>query len=176
MSSSLTLARPYARAAFALAREHDSLPQWSMRLGFSAQIALDSRVQALLGHPKLQAEDAVMLLLPPGEADPLFAQFLGVLADNGRMSLLPEITALYAQLRADAEHVVKATITSATTLDAAELAKLHDALKRRFGREVEILTAVDPELIGGAIIDAGDVVIDGSLRNKLARLESALAH
>jgi F-type H+-transporting ATPase subunit delta len=175
MSSALTLARPYARAAFALAREHDRLPQWSMRLGFSAQIALDPRVQALLGHPKLLAEDAVALLLPPGEADPLFAQFLSVLADNGRLPLLPEITALYAQLRADAEHVVKATITSATTLDAAELAKLHDALKRRFGREVEIRTAVDPELIGGAIIDAGDVVIDGSLRNKLARLESALA-
>jgi F-type H+-transporting ATPase subunit delta len=176
MSSSLTLARPYARAAFALAREHDHLSQWSMRLSFAAQIAVDPRVQALLGHPKLSADDAVTLLLPPGEPDPVFGQFLAVLADNGRLSLLPEITALYAQLRADAEHVVKAMITSATALDAAELANLHDALKRRFGREVEIETAVDPELIGGAIIDAGDVVIDGSLRNKLARLESALAH
>jgi F-type H+-transporting ATPase subunit delta len=176
MSSSLTLARPYARAAFALAREHDSLPQWSMRLGFSSQIALDPRVQALLGHPKLSVDDAVALLLPPGAPDPVFNQFLAVLAENGRLTLLPEMAALYAQLRAEAENVVKATITSATPLDAAELAKLHDALKKRFGREVEIETAVDPELIGGAIIDAGDVVIDGSVRNKLARLESALAH
>ena len=176
MSSALTLARPYARAAFALASDHDHLPQWSMRLGFAAQIALDPRVQALLGHPKLSADDAVELLLPPGAPDPVFTQFLAVLADNGRLSLLPEITALYAQLRAEAEHVVKARITSATPLDAPELAKLHDALKHRFGREVVIETAVDPELIGGAIIDAGDVVIDGSLRNKLARLESALAH
>ncbi len=176
MSSALTLARPYARAAFALARDNDQLLQWSMRLGFSAQIALDSRVQALLNHPKLEAEEAVALLLPPGAPDPLFSQFLAVLTDNGRLSLLPEIAALYAQQRAEAEHVVKATITSATALDALELAKLHDALKRRFGQEVEIATAVDPELIGGAVIDAGDVVIDGSLRNKLARLESALAH
>jgi F-type H+-transporting ATPase subunit delta len=176
MSSALTLARPYARAAFALAREHEQLMQWSMRLGFSAQIALDPRVLALLGHPKLTAEEAVELLMPPGMQDPVFGQFLAVLADNGRLSLLPEIAALFAQLRAEAEHVVKATITSATMLDAAELAKLHDALKRRFGSEVEITTAVNPELIGGAVIDAGDVVIDGSLRNKLARLESALAH
>lgn len=176
MSSALTLARPYARAAFALASDHDHLPQWSMRLGFAAQIALDPRVHALLGHPKLSVDDAVELLLPPGAPDPAFTQFLAVLADNGRLSLLPEITALYAQLRAEAEHVIKAKITSATPLDAPELAKLHDALKHRFGREVVIETAVDPELIGGAIIDAGDVVIDGSLRNKLARLESALAH
>jgi F-type H+-transporting ATPase subunit delta len=176
MSSALTLARPYARAAFALAREHDQLSQWSMRLGFSAQIAMDPRVQALLGHPKLTAEEAVELLLPPGMQDAVFGQFLAVLADNGRLSLLPDIAALFAQLRAEAEHVVKATVTSATPLDAAELAKLHDALKRRFGSEVEITTAVNPELIGGAVIDAGDVVIDGSLRNKLARLESALAH
>lgn len=176
MSSALTLARPYARAAFALAREHDGLSQWSMRLSFAAQIALDPRVQALLGHPALSADDAVELLLPPGAPDEVFARFLAVLADNGRLALLPEITVLYAQLRAEAEHVVKATITSATVLDAAELGKLHEALKRRFGREVLIETAVDPELIGGAIIDAGDVVIDGSLRNKLARLESALAH
>ena len=175
MSNALTLARPYARAAFALAREHDQLSQWSMRLGFAAQIALDPRVQALLGHPKLGIDEAVGLLLPPGVPDPLFTQFLEALADAGRLKLLPDIAALYAQLRAEAEHVVKATITSATVLDAAELSKLHDALKRRFGSEVEITTAVNPELIGGAVIDAGDVVIDGSLRNKLARLESALA-
>ena len=176
MSSALTLARPYARAAFALACEHDQLSQWSMRLGFSAQIALDPRVQALLSHPKLEADEAVALLMPPGAPDPLFTQFLAVLTDNGRLALLPEIAALYAQQRAEAEHVVKATITSATVLDAVELGKLHDALKRRFGQEVEITTAVNPDLIGGAVIDAGDVVIDGSLRNKLARLELALAH
>jgi F-type H+-transporting ATPase subunit delta len=178
MSSALTLARPYARAAFSLARALSRLPPWSASLGFAAQVALDSRVQSLLGHPALTADDAVALLSPPADAagDEMFGNYLAVLADAGRLQLLPEIAALYEQQRAEAEHVVKATITSATVLDAAEVAKLHDALKKRFGSEVEIATAVDPELIGGAVIDAGDVVIDGSLRNKLARLESALAH
>jgi F-type H+-transporting ATPase subunit delta len=176
MSSALTLARPYARAAFAMAREAGRLQPWSDLLGFAATVASDARVQALLGHPKLAAADAVSLLLPPGESDPNFGQFLSVLAANGRLSLLPEIAALYAELYAEAQRVVKAKVTSATQLDAEQLGKLQSALKKRFGREVEIETALDPELLGGAVIDAGDVVIDGSLRNKLARLESALTY
>jgi F-type H+-transporting ATPase subunit delta len=171
MSSSLTLARPYARAAFALARAHDQLAQWSTQLGIAAQLALDARVHALIG-----VEDAVSLVLPPDASDPAFVQFLSVLADNGRLSLLPEITALYAQQRAEVERVVKAKITSAAALSPGEMARLHIALRKRFGREIELTTAVDPDLIGGAVIDAGDIVIDGSIRNKLARLESALAH
>lgn len=176
MSSTLTLARPYARAAFALARESSRLQPWSDLLGFAAAVASDPRVQTLLGHPRLVAGEGVALLLPPGDSDPTFAQFLTVLADNGRLSLLPEIAGLYAEQMAEAQRVVKAKITSATPLDAAELATLQGALKKRFGREVEIETALDPELLGGAVIDAGDVVIDGSLRNKLARLQTALTH
>ena len=137
---------------------------------------MDPQVQALLGHPALSVDDAVSLVAPPGADDPVFAQFLSVLADNGRMALLPDIAAIFAQLRADAERVVKAKITSATAQTPGERARLHIALRKRFGREVEITTAIDPELIGGAVIDTGDVVIDGSLRNKLARLEMALAH
>ena len=108
MSSSLTLARPYARAAFALARSHGALPMWSIRLGFAAQIALDARVQSLLGHPGLSVDEAVALVSPPGAPDPVFVQFLSVLADNGRMALLPDIAAIFAALRAEAERVVKA--------------------------------------------------------------------
>ncbi len=176
MSSALTLARPYARAAFALAQQHAQLPQWSAQLGFAAQLAADSRMRAVLSNPGLTADDAVTLLLPPdAQAQSEFGRFLAVLADNTRLQQLPEIAALYEQSRADAERVVKATITSATPMDAAEVSKLQAALKRRFGREVEVQTKVDADLIGGAIIDAGEVVIDGSLRSKLARLETALA-
>src|SRR4249919_1824355 len=102
MSSTLTLARPYARAAFALARESGRLQPWSDLLGFAATVAADARVQALLGHPRLVAADAVELLLPPGQTDPTFGQFLAVVADNGRLPLLPEIAALYAELHAEA--------------------------------------------------------------------------
>jgi F-type H+-transporting ATPase subunit delta len=176
MSTTLTLARPYARAAFAIARQNDQLAQWSLYLGFAAQVALDQRVQSLLGNPALSVDDAVALLTPPDAADPAFTAFLATLAENGRMALLADIAALYAQQRAEAERVVKAKITSATKLAPSEMARLHMALKKRFGRDIEITTAVDPDLIGGAVIDTGDVVIDGSIRNKLARLESALAN
>jgi F-type H+-transporting ATPase subunit delta len=180
MSQALTLARPYARAAFAIAREAGAAAQWSDAFGFAARVAADPRVHALLGHPQLGRGDAVMLLSPPTDtgmgASEAFGNFLSVLAENRRLALLPEIAGLFEELRAEAERIVKAKVTSATTLPASELESIKTALKRRFGRDVEIETAVDESLIGGAVIDAGDVVIDGSLKSKLARLQSALAH
>lgn len=174
MSQALTLARPYARAAYAIARDANAAAQWSDALAFAARVAADPRVQALLGHPHLGRADAVALLSPEQSSD-VFGDFLALLADNRRLPLLPEIAGLFEELRADAERIVKAKITSATALQAAELDGIKAALKRRFGREVELQTAVDESLIGGAVIDAGDVVIDGSLRSKLARLQTALA-
>lgn len=175
MSQALTLARPYARAAYAIAREAGAAATWSDALAFGARVAADPRVHALLGHPQLGRDDAVTLLAPEGASE-TFRDFLALLADNRRLPLLTEIAGLFEELRADAERIVKAKVTSATALPAAELDTIKAALKRRFGREVEVETSVDASLIGGAVIDAGDVVIDGSLRSKLARLQSALAH
>ena len=174
MSQALTLARPYARAAFASAQETGTLSAWSDALVFAARVAADPQVASLLGNPRLAAADAVSVLSPEG-AQPDFGRYLALLAENQRLPLLPEIAALYAQLRDEAERVVKATVTSATMLPDAELASIKAALCKRFGRDVEVDTAVDPALIGGAVITAGDVVIDGSLRGKLERLQSALA-
>lgn len=176
MSQALTLARPYARAAYAIAREAGAAAQWSDALAFASRVAADPRVNALLGHPRLERADAVALLAPPaGRVSEAFGNFLALLADNRRLPLLPEIAGLFDELRAEAERVVKAKITSAAALPSAELDTIKAALKRRFGRDVEVETAVDDSLIGGAIIDAGDVVIDGSLKSKLARLQTALA-
>ena len=174
MSQALTLARPYARAAFAIARDGGKLSGWSDALGFAARVAADPRVAALLGHPRLGRDDAVALLAPD-DADATFADFLGLLFDNRRLALLPEIAGLYDELRLESERVVKAKVTSATALPAAELESIKAALKKRFGREVEVEAAVDAALIGGAVIDAGDVVIDGSLKGKLERLQTVLA-
>jgi F-type H+-transporting ATPase subunit delta len=178
MSQALTLARPYARAAFGIARDEAAFAPWSQALGFAAQVAVDPRVAHLLGDPKLANADAVALLSPADgqDAGASFARFLALLADNRRLALLPEIAGLYEQLRNDAERVVKATVTSATALPASELDGIKAALKRRFGREVEVEAAVDASLIGGAVIDAGDVVIDGSLKGKLERLQAALVN
>ncbi|WP_140909422.1 F0F1 ATP synthase subunit delta [Cognatiluteimonas lumbrici] len=174
MSQALTLARPYARAAFGIARDEGAFAAWSDALGFAARVAADPRVAGVLGNPKLSDAEAVALLAPQGAGESV-TRFLALLADNRRLPLLPEIAGLYEQLRNEAEHVVKATVTSAAALPDAELEAIRAALRKRFGSEVELQTAIDESLIGGAVIDAGDVVIDGSLKGKLARLESALA-
>ena len=174
MSQALTLARPYARAAYAAARDEGRVDAWSQALGFAAQVAADPRVSGLLLNPELTRDQAVTLLAPQG-AEASFTRFLGLLADAGRLPLLAEVAGLFEQLRAEEQKLVRATVTSATALSADEVEKLRAALKRRFGREVELETAVDASLIGGAVIDAGDVVIDGSLKGKLARLQTALA-
>ena len=175
MSQALTLARPYARAAFGVARDAGSLPAWSDALAFAAHVAADPRVASLLGNPNLTQADAVGLLAPE-QPNPVFGDFLGLLFENRRLSLLPEIAGLYDELRSEAERVVKAKVTSAVILPLVEMGKIEDALRRRFGRDVEIETAIDESLIGGAIIAAGDVVIDGSLKGQLGRLRSALSN
>lgn len=174
MSSALTLARPYARAAFAFAREQQRLDPWSQQLGFAADVAADSLVRSLLTSPLMTADSAVVLLAPEGSSDTEFSQFLRLLEANGRLSLLPEIALLYEQARADAEKVVNVTVTSATELDAADVESISAALRRRFGTEIALTRAINPDLIGGAVIDAGDVVIDGSVRSKLERLRTTL--
>ena len=174
MTQALTLARPYARAAFALARDGGNASAWSQALAFAARGAADPQVHSLLGNPQLASADAVGLLVMDG-ADENMTRFLALLADNRRLPLLPEIAGLFEDLRAEADRIVKARVTAASELPATELETIRAALKKRFGRDVEIETAVDASLIGGAVIDAGDVVIDGSLKGKLARLQSALA-
>lgn len=175
MSQAITLARPYARAAFAIAREQGKFALWSEALAFSAQVAADARVSALLINPALGQDDALVLLAPEAASED-YLRFLGLLAQAQRLLLLPEVAGLFEQLRAESEQVVKATVTAAAELSPAELDKIVAALKQRFGREVEVTTAIDASLIGGAVIDAGDVVIDGSLKGKLARLQNSLAH
>lgn len=175
MSHAITLARPYARALFMQANETKQLKNVSEALRFSAQAAVVPELAALLGNPRVANAQLLDLLSHPELADSL-RQFLTVLAENNRLALLPEIEVLFEQLVAESEQVVKANVTSAAPLSEVELAKLSDALKKRFGRDVEIQTAVDESLIGGAIIDTGDLVIDGSVRNKLARLKADLAN
>ena len=175
MSQALTLARPYARAAFAVAREAGALPAWSDALGFAARAAAEPQAAVLLDNPRLTRADVVALLAPDGAQD-AFRNLLGLLFDNRRLPLLPEIAGLFDELRFEAERVVRAKVTSAAALSGGELETIKAALRKRFGREVEVDASVDESLIGGALIDAGDIVIDGSVKGKLARLQTALSH
>ena len=175
MSQNLTLARPYARAAFSLAHDAGQAAAWSQALAFATRVAADPQASVLLSHPLLSSTEAVALIAPDG-ADEAFVRFLELLAENRRLPLLADIAGLFEQQRAEADRVVKARVTSASELPSSELATIKAALLKRFGRDVEIETAVDASLIGGAVIDAGDVVIDGSLKGKLAQLQNALAN
>jgi F-type H+-transporting ATPase subunit delta len=177
MSETLTLARPYARAAFESARAANALPGWSGKLGFAAQVIVDPRVHAIIGDPRLSSDDLIGLLLPPGEpADSPFAAFLGLLIDNRRVDLLADVAALFEELKRESERVLQVTLRSASEIPAGQSDAIKVALKKRFGREIDLQQRIDPSVIGGAVIDAGDVVIDGSVRGRLARLENALTN
>ena len=176
MSNAITLARPYARAAFELAKGEQAAAVWSQKLSFAAAIVGQSVVQGLITSPKLGASDRVSLFLPEGEAaDSVFSRFLMLLEVNQRLALLGEIAGLYEELRADYERTLRVHVRSAMPIDPAQQQQLIGALAKRFDRQVTLDVSLDAELIGGAIVEAGDVVIDGSLRGKLKRLRAELA-
>jgi F-type H+-transporting ATPase subunit delta len=175
MSETLTLARPYARAAFASAQAGGALADWSSKLGIAAQIVADPRVHSLVGDPRVSNADVTQLLLPPGDTlESAFAQLVALLVENRRATLLPDIAALFEELKRESERVLKVTLRSAVPIADTQADAIRVALKKRFGRDIELEQRVDASVIGGAVIDAGDMVIDGSVRGRLARLESAL--
>jgi F-type H+-transporting ATPase subunit delta len=176
MSEPLTLARPYARAVFETARAHNALAAWSGNLRFAAQAMADTRVHSLAGDPRLSHAELVGLLLPPGEAvDAPFAVFLGLLVENRRVNLLADIAALFEEFKRESERTIRVTLRSASEIPAQQTEAIKAALKKRFAREIELEQRIDPAVIGGAVIDAGDVVIDGSVHGRLQRLQNALA-
>jgi F-type H+-transporting ATPase subunit delta len=177
MSSAESLARPYARAAFDLARESNALAEWSSKLQFAAAIARDAQVQTLIGNPVFGGEKLVSLFLPQGEkADSAFANFVATLAANRRLPILADVADGFAALKRADEGVLKVTVRAAVALEAAQAEALKVALAKRFGRQIELTGVIDESVIGGAIIDAGDTVIDGSVRGRLERLAQTLTH
>ena len=172
MADKLTVARPYARAAFAEARGEDRLAPWSQALKVAAQVVKDPRVEGLLDNPRVTVSELAELVI--GIAGPDLGKhgenFVRTLAANRRLAYLPEISAQFEVLKDAAQGVADVTVTSAAALDAAEQKKLAAALEKRLKRKVRLHTEVDPGLIGGAIVRAGDLVIDGSLSTRLERI------
>jgi F-type H+-transporting ATPase subunit delta len=177
MAERLTIARPYAKAAFEAAQAAGQLPAWSRALSAAAAGVAETSVQALLGSPKLPREQLAQIFieLVGSEIGSPGANFIRVLAENRRLGVLPEIAQAFDTLRAEAERTIAATVVSATALDEPARAALVQVLKQRLQREVTLECEIDPRLIGGAVIRAGDLVIDGSVRSKLERLGLALA-
>jgi F-type H+-transporting ATPase subunit delta len=175
MTQPLTIARPYARAAYEIASAHAAQNEWAEKLAFAAEVAAEPQVGALYSDPRIEPRTLTSLFQHAGESnDSPFARFLELLADNHRLRELPEIAALFEQMKRDAEHVLRVRVRSAVPLDDAEVARLVEALKRRFSSDIQLEHSVDPSVLGGAVIDAGETVIDGSLKSRLAKLETAL--
>ncbi len=181
MAERSTIARPYAQAVFALARERGELEAWSRRLGLLAAVVGDEGVRRLIGDPRLGREGAARLVLEVakeglGEALGEEAERLvRLLAEHGKLALLPEIAQLYEARRAEEERKVEAEVRSAFPLDEGQEQAIAEALRRRLGREVSLRAEVDPALLGGVVIRAGDWVVDGSVAGRLRRLASELA-
>jgi F-type H+-transporting ATPase subunit delta len=176
MVEKVTLARPYARAAFEAAQEHKDFERWSQMLAAAAMTVADERVVKLLSSPRVQPADLVELIAAASSADERGRNFLSTLAQNRRLGVLPEVAAIYEELRAEEENITDVYVTSAVQLDEAQRARLSAALKKRLKREIRLHCAVDASLIGGAIVRAGDFVIDGSLKARLERLATQIMH
>ena len=176
MSELSTLARPYAEAVFRLAQSEGDLASWSGRVQTLAMIAVDPQAANLIADPSIAPDRVAALMIAVAGSDlgERGANFVKLLAENGRLSVLPEIAAQFETLKASAEGVVEATITSAQQLTQAQIDDLVAGLKRKFNRAVNVSVAVDPSLIGGAVIAVGDQVIDGSIKGRLERMSFAL--
>lgn len=178
MAETTTIARPYAQAAFELAQAEKALPAWSEMLNLAAAVAHDPQLAALLGSPRIgRSELADLFVGVCGQH--LTAQgqnFIRLLADNRRLDVLTEIAALFQVMRAAAEGVLEASMISAQPVTDEQRLQIIAALKTRLNRDVTLTVSTDASLLGGAIIRAGDLVIDGSARGKLAKLAVALNH
>lgn len=177
MAELSTVARPYAKAAFEYARDHQTLNTWSDWLSKLAMVVTNREALKLLSSPKLDTERKVAMVVELAEVDldEAAARFLATLGEKGRLPALAAIREQFETLLADHEKRVDVTVVSAYKLTKAQQDKLSGALKKRLNREISITTQVDPELLGGVILRAGDTVIDGSVRGRLNRLSEALS-
>jgi F-type H+-transporting ATPase subunit delta len=176
MAELSTLARPYARAAFEVALQDNALDSWSSMLGMSAAVAGQESVRAMLTDPSLSTARVAQAFIDIlGESVEAKGQnFIRLLAENKRLVLLPQISGLFDTLKANQEKSVDVEITTAFEVSSEISDKLANALKDRLQREIRLATSVDTTLIGGAVIRAGDTVIDSSVRGKLKKLAEAM--
>ena len=176
MAERATIARPYAKAAFEYAREANAFAAWSKGLERAAQIVSDPSVAPLTKSPQWPADKLVSLItdVAGAQLNAGMQNFVRVLAENHRLLLLPEIAVHYEVLRSAVENTIDVDVVSAVPLDAAQTEKLKQALSTRLKRQVRMQNSVDATLLGGAVVRAGDLVIDGSLKGRLERLATDL--
>ncbi len=173
MQESTTIARPYAQAAFDYAVESDSMEQWSDALSILGSISSDASMQAVINDPKVSNElllDIVSSIGGDALSQKEVTNFLKILVENERLQYTPEMTRMYEEFLAEKKGVVGVEVMSAHELSSEESASIAEAMRKNLGKDIEISSSVDKSLIGGAVIKAGDMVIDLSLRGRLQKL------
>lgn len=179
MSDSTTIARPYAKAIFEYALAEKQLAEWSAHLITLAQVVLTPQAAQFIANPATTVEQHIELLqgivnTKSNKSDTL-NNLIALLATNKRLMLLPAINALYEAHRAEQEKTLDVDVSSYSDLSKAQQEQLVTSLSKRLQRNVSLKISIDPSLLGGAIIRAGDLVIDGSVRGKLNKLSTGLA-
>lgn len=175
MSEFVTVARPYAKAAFDFAVEHQSVERWQDMLAFAAEVTKNEQMAELLSGalaPETLAESFIAVC---GEQlDENGQNLIRVMAENGRLRVLPDVLEQFIHLRAASEAIAEVEVTSATALSEEQLAKISTAMEKRLSRKVKLNCNIDKSVMAGIIIRSGDMVIDGSVRGRLERLADVL--
>jgi|SRR5687768_12087613 len=176
MAENRTIARPYAEAVFKLAKDKNDLASWADMLEMAAFVASDVQIRALIGDPKVPSKRLGELLIAicGDRLNDEGRNFILLLAENGRIEILPEVNEMFDQLKTRHEGVLDAKVISAFPLDGDQLQSLLTDLEAKFQRRIEAKVSVDPELIGGVKVEIGDEVLDASVRGKLEAMAVAL--
>ena len=178
MAERATIARPYAKAAFTYARENGRVADWARWLRTARQVVSDAEYARLAQSPGVQSSqlDELIASICGADLDAHGRAFLALLAENQRVDYLPAIAQQFEELVADDQNVAEVEVVSAVPLDERQKDRLATALRARLRREVRLSCSTDAGLIGGAVVRSGDLLIDGSLRTKLERLETELTN
>jgi len=178
VSELTTAARPYARAAYAYSSENNDIQQWADMLSFSAAVAEDEMMKTALDQPTLNRMQKADLFneVCEGKLDDAGKNFIKMLAENDRIALLPDIAVLFHHYKTEAEGAIDAQLISAMDVSDEQVQAIAASLTKRLGKKVSLSTQIDKSLLGGAIIRAGDMVIDGSVRGRLEKLSTNLSN
>jgi len=177
MAESITIARPYAKAAFQAAKDSQALTEWSQMLGYASAVAADENVETILDHPALTSEQKAQFFIDVCGENLIneVKNFVFVLSENNRLGLVSDIAELFEGYKAQLAQSIDVSIESAFELGDAQSEKLAQALSKKLDRKVVIASTVNQALIGGVIIRANDLVIDASVRGKIAKLAEAIS-
>ena len=176
MAEAITIGRPYAEAVFKSAQAKKTIAAWSEMLKYAAAVSSEEHVSALISNPSVSAKQVadIFLEICKNKLNEEGRNLIMLMAENGRLDVLPQVSELFEQLKSQYDGVLDANIVSAFALNGGQLRQLIVMLEKRFKHEINATVSVDPELIGGVKVEIGDEVLDTSVRGKLEAMAVAL--